>query len=557
MLEELKQADTIAVDLEHHDMHSYIGLVCLMQISTRNKDWIVDTLKPWRQNLQVLNEVFADPRIVKVFHGSTFDMIWLQRDLGLYVVGLFDTFHAARALNFPKKSLKYLLERFANFEAQKEYQMSDWRIRPLPAELVDYARSDTHYLLHVFDKIRNMLIEASTPDNNLVDFVLEQSKKEALQRYQRPVYDRERGLGPVSWYGPLSKRSIKFTNEQFGVFRAVHEWRDEEARKQDESPAAILGLNTLFTIANNMPSSTPALLAAANPVSKSVRDNVDQILEIIKKGREGSISFPSLWDIMQQNDAFRKQRRPWETEKAVSNTTLKTAVASDSAEVPDSTVTRSILSRLWGGIIKKVSGSEEPKWKTDVTEDTVSRIMPVPTDAKPLNVATITEVSVPPPTTSTESRNDIQMQENKANEIFTLKDLKRRSEAAGAGKQVDHAAEEADANADGITLTESTAKSDRKARRKEEKRLKKLGLAGTTITTDTPENPTTNNNFFDYSTAPSVLHPSLATHSSGPGKEGGKKNKRPFDPYAKAMDGPKGAKKVKRDETGKSFTFRN
>lgn len=66
MLEELKGAKEIAVDLEHHDTRSYVGLVSLMQISTREKDWIVDTLKPWRQQLQVLNEVFADPNIIKV-----------------------------------------------------------------------------------------------------------------------------------------------------------------------------------------------------------------------------------------------------------------------------------------------------------------------------------------------------------------------------------------------------------------------------------------------------------------------------------------------------------
>jgi len=66
MLGELKLAKEIAVDLEHHDEHSYIGLVSLMQISTRDRDWIVDTLKPWRQELQALNEVFADPKILKV-----------------------------------------------------------------------------------------------------------------------------------------------------------------------------------------------------------------------------------------------------------------------------------------------------------------------------------------------------------------------------------------------------------------------------------------------------------------------------------------------------------
>lgn len=68
MLEDLRLATEIAIDLEHHDAHSYAGLVCLMQISTRDKDWIVDTLKPWREDLQVLNEVFADPKVVKVSH---------------------------------------------------------------------------------------------------------------------------------------------------------------------------------------------------------------------------------------------------------------------------------------------------------------------------------------------------------------------------------------------------------------------------------------------------------------------------------------------------------
>jgi exosome complex exonuclease RRP6 len=66
MLEELKKATEIAIDLEHHDFRTYTGLLSLMQISTREKDWIVDTLVPWRHKLEVLNEVFADPSILKV-----------------------------------------------------------------------------------------------------------------------------------------------------------------------------------------------------------------------------------------------------------------------------------------------------------------------------------------------------------------------------------------------------------------------------------------------------------------------------------------------------------
>lgn len=65
MIGELKKATEIAVDLEHHDARSYIGFTCLMQISTRDKDWIIDTLA-LRLELQALNQVFADPRIIKV-----------------------------------------------------------------------------------------------------------------------------------------------------------------------------------------------------------------------------------------------------------------------------------------------------------------------------------------------------------------------------------------------------------------------------------------------------------------------------------------------------------
>lgn len=79
MLEELKTATEIAIDTEHHDFRTYTGLLSLMQISTREKDWIVDTLQPWRRKLEVLNEVFADPKIVKVSTVRTNHLLSIAR----------------------------------------------------------------------------------------------------------------------------------------------------------------------------------------------------------------------------------------------------------------------------------------------------------------------------------------------------------------------------------------------------------------------------------------------------------------------------------------------
>jgi len=65
MLSKLRSATEIAVDLEHHSYRSYAGFLCLMQISIRDQDWIIDLLAI-RDEIETLNEVFTDPAIVKV-----------------------------------------------------------------------------------------------------------------------------------------------------------------------------------------------------------------------------------------------------------------------------------------------------------------------------------------------------------------------------------------------------------------------------------------------------------------------------------------------------------
>jgi exosome complex exonuclease RRP6 len=65
MLDKLRIVTELALDLEHHGYRTYSGFLCLMQISTREQDWIIDTLL-LREELVELNEVFTNPKIVKV-----------------------------------------------------------------------------------------------------------------------------------------------------------------------------------------------------------------------------------------------------------------------------------------------------------------------------------------------------------------------------------------------------------------------------------------------------------------------------------------------------------
>lgn len=300
MVNQLKKANEIAVDLEHHDVHSYQGIVCLMQISTRDRDFIVDTLKPWRLELQMLNRIFANPSIIKVFHGSNSDIIWLQRDLGIYVVNLFDTYHAAVVLGYRQRSLKYLLEKFEDFQAEKQYQLADWRLRPLLPGMMEYARSDTHYLLHIYDCMRNDLVRRSkdTEGQHLVDYVLERSKEEALQRFQRTNFDPVTGKGPGGWFDMLLRSSVLLSKEQFAVFKAVHQWRDHIARTEDEGAPLVLARHALFRIAQTMPLDAVSLLHTAAPVSHVIRGRALELVEVIKQAKLAGANGPEMRDVL-------------------------------------------------------------------------------------------------------------------------------------------------------------------------------------------------------------------------------------------------------------------
>lgn len=70
---------------------SFLGFTPIMQVSSRTEDWVVDGMALRDHLGPSLLPIFADPNIVKVFHGADSDMVWLQRDYHLYMVNMFDT----------------------------------------------------------------------------------------------------------------------------------------------------------------------------------------------------------------------------------------------------------------------------------------------------------------------------------------------------------------------------------------------------------------------------------------------------------------------------------
>lgn len=129
--------------------------------------------------------------------------------------------------------------------------------------MLNYARSDTHFLLFIYDNLRNALLDRSqsrsqsriaspsgqddtqppaqppSPDFMLRD-VLSRSEDTALRVYEKEVYDAETGQGPGGWDTLAKKWNKSLMGGQDGAkrmdtYKRIHAWRDRVAREEDES----------------------------------------------------------------------------------------------------------------------------------------------------------------------------------------------------------------------------------------------------------------------------------------------------------------------------------
>ncbi|PWN24100.1 hypothetical protein BCV69DRAFT_244341, partial [Microstroma glucosiphilum] len=283
----------IAIDLEAHAHRSYQGIACLMQLSTRWGDYILDLLAdPVRLNTERLNTSFTNAGKVKILHGAEHDILWLQRDCGLYLVNLFDTYHATNVLSFPGHGLAYLLSRYYDFEADKRYQLADWRIRPLPKEMMYYARSDTHSLIYVYNRLRAEIL--TTGGKPAMDEVFNRSKITSARRYAKEVWD-EYGNSREGWRSMWRRMGgeeargtdLRMEVSQMGrterLVRRLHQWRDGVARDEDESPKYILSAQNLLNLASRAPMTKSEAMVMFTPGIPPVRKRAGEVARIIKE----------------------------------------------------------------------------------------------------------------------------------------------------------------------------------------------------------------------------------------------------------------------------------
>ncbi|CAL8111025.1 unnamed protein product [Orchesella dallaii] len=152
MVEHLSAQKTIALDMEFDNIYSYYDLTCLIQISTREYNFIVDAIKLINDIPTTLANVLLDPNVLKIVFGTQ-DVLAFQRDYNLRLFPVIDfqnAYRGSKSLSHDP-GLKDAVKDYLGIDMDKTFQRFVWRTRPIPPDAIVYAQKDSEYLLKCWE----------------------------------------------------------------------------------------------------------------------------------------------------------------------------------------------------------------------------------------------------------------------------------------------------------------------------------------------------------------------------------------------------------------------
>jgi ribonuclease D len=270
----LAREPLLAVDTESNSLYVYREQVCLIQLSTRSADYIVDTLA--LTDLSPLGALFADPALEKVFHAAEYDIICLKRDYGFEFANLFDTMVAARICGVQAFSLGNLVEARLGITLDKGHQLADWGERPLSVSHLLYAQRDTHYLPALRDIMRAELDAAG-----LTDEAQELFAELCATAVPDTSFDPE-GYWRIGKPAHLAPREL-------AVLRELYLLREELAQQRNRPPFKIIANSVMVTLAHTAPRTLAELEQVKGLGTRQVARDGDRLLAAITVGLDAPL----------------------------------------------------------------------------------------------------------------------------------------------------------------------------------------------------------------------------------------------------------------------------
>jgi ribonuclease D len=270
---DLREVRLLALDTEGASFHRFVDRIYLLQLTARAADGaeasaIFDPLTVGP--LPALGALVADPAVEVVFHDADYDLRLLHQDYGWHPRPLFDTRIAAQLLGLRAFGLAALLEREFDVRLDKKHQRADWSMRPLTADMLDYAAHDTRWLPRLRDRLRAQL-EAK----GRLTWAEEEFAR--LEGTRWAEEDASQGFLKLKGARDLTRRELALLRELAG-------WRDGVAAQLDRSTFRVVGNEALFEIARRAPRTREELAAIKGVPRGSLEARGGEMLDAVARG---------------------------------------------------------------------------------------------------------------------------------------------------------------------------------------------------------------------------------------------------------------------------------
>ncbi len=326
---ELAAQPLIAVDTESNSLYAYRERVCLIQISTRATDYIIDPVAGL--DVQPLAALFGDPTIEKVFHAAEYDLMTMKRDFGFEFRSLFDTMVAARICGYKGIGLGTLLGEIVGIGVDKSHQRDNWGKRPLPKDSLLYAQMDTHYLPQLRDHFYEKLTELNR---------WEEAREAFADLVTVPA--SVNGFDPDGYWRIAIPNHL--TRRQVAILRELYLLREELARDRDVPTFKVFTDKMLSAIAAAAPKTLDELESIQGVPSSQARRYGKALLEAVERGVKGKVPQPPTQGppanpaVVERYAALREWRKERAARRGVESDVIisKDALWSVAETMPDS-----------------------------------------------------------------------------------------------------------------------------------------------------------------------------------------------------------------------------
>lgn len=278
----LKQHPVIAFDTEFIRESTFFPIVEIIQVATESESWLVDAQafkKSYRsgdpegydRGLKPLLDVFTDPKILKVVHAAQGDQECLFTSFGTLATPIVDTAVAASLCGYGDGiGLGKLLKTVIDVTVTKGHARTNWSVRPLPPQLMEYAHADVKYLVLVGKTLLEKLDEAGRKD-----WALELSARwEDKSLYQCDIEEVAQKLA----------RGGRLSQQGYVALRELVKWREDRVRHLNLPRRWVADDHVLVDLAHVRPKDLAHLSTFRGLNKGELKNSGEAILAALRRG---------------------------------------------------------------------------------------------------------------------------------------------------------------------------------------------------------------------------------------------------------------------------------